>query len=77
MHALKERGLGHVARLCSVEMPAPIHMSGNCCTLFPFYTLLTYFLWLIKFVFFAHKNILLIQLSWLIFVVKNKTGNVI
>ena len=23
MHALKERGLGHVARLCSVEMSAP------------------------------------------------------
>ena len=27
--ALKERGLGHVARLCSVEMLASIHMSGN------------------------------------------------
>ena len=26
---LKERGLGHVARLCSVEMPASIHMRGN------------------------------------------------
>ena len=28
--ALKERGLGHVARPCSVEMPASIHMRGNC-----------------------------------------------
>ena len=27
--ALKERGLAHVARPCSVEMPASIHMSGN------------------------------------------------
>ena len=27
--ALKERGLGHVARLCSVEMFSSIHMSGN------------------------------------------------
>ena len=27
--ALKERGLGHVARLCSVEMPASIHMRAT------------------------------------------------
>ena len=26
----KERVLGHVARPCSVERPASIHMSGNC-----------------------------------------------
>ena len=29
VRALKERRLGHVARPCSVEMPAPIHMSVN------------------------------------------------
>ena len=29
VYALKERGIGHIARPCSVEMPAPIHMSGN------------------------------------------------
>ena len=29
MCALKERGLGHIARPCCEEMPAPIHMSGN------------------------------------------------
>ena len=55
MHALKERGLGHVARLCSVEMSAPVHMSDNYCTLFLFTHFYTHFLHTINILFMFDK----------------------